>query len=114
MERRPGAAGTARNPWKTIRPRWSAPEGRRDRPRFPGRADEERSLECTRKLVTLIENKGLPWFSTLSSEEALVKSSLSPLDGSDRTALLEDISNRRSVANWQLSQRLLGIADEQA
>ena len=76
--------------------------------------DEERSLECTRKLIALVEEEGLSWFAELSTVDALFKSSRSPLQTRDREALLDEMRGGRNEASWQLSERLLGLTREKA
>jgi hypothetical protein len=76
--------------------------------------DEESSFECTRQLIALIEKEGLPWFSGLSTVEALLKSTKSPLGDRERKALLDDMCDRKNEASWQLSERLLGLTREKA
>ena len=76
--------------------------------------DEERSLQCTRQLIALVEKEGLSWFSELSTVEGLLKSSKTPLRERDRKALLDDMHGRKNEVSWQISERLLGLTREKA
>jgi hypothetical protein len=74
--------------------------------------DEDQTLICTGRLIELVQQEGIPWFSDLSNAEALLSSTKSPLVERDRLALLQDMSGQRSEENWQRSEQLLGLPRE--
>ena len=74
--------------------------------------DEEQTMICTSRLIELVQQEGLPWFSDLSNSEALLSSPKSPLIERDRLALLEALSGQGSKTNRQYSERLLGLPHE--
>lgn len=77
-------------------------------------ASEEATFDCTKQLISIIEKKGLGWFSTFGTADELLRSPQSPLRSEDREALLDDICGRKNELNWRRSAGLLSLSDEKA